>query len=441
MPRNANSPAARPLVRDVLLTFETKAAIIVLNVLGLVVIARVLGPAGRGAIAVAFSFTVLLVQFGNLGLQSANPYFVARNPGCIGAVVRNAIWGAVVLGAILGMVVLLAKTLFPASLRGLDWIDVVVVAAGVPAVLATQLLQSVFLAEGRMRAYNGVELAGSVVTFCGLLAGLVVLHIGVLGAIVVMVSANWGMALTFLALQRGHASGSSQFDLGLFRGMLKYGFRVYVTTCLAYLVGRINLMAVDAYLGPAQAGFYSIGLGASEAMHLLPSVVALNLFPRIARGAPFEHSAAVFRVLCVLFGMLCLITVPLVGPAVHLLYGSRFSAAIDIYYWMLPGIFCYGMLNVLSYHFAGRGFPLEAMLIWFPGLFVNVALVVLLLPGRHAYMAAFAATVAYAIVLALHMRLFAKESGGYRALVPRSREIVTFAGVVAHNLRPRFAGR
>ncbi len=441
MPLRTRPHRRRSLAGDVLLTFQTKVAILVLNVLGAILIARILGPTGRGAIAVAFSFTVLLVQFGSFGLQSANPYFVARNSDCAGAVVRNAVWSAVAIGGVLAMATFLAKAWFPASLRGLDWLDVVVVAAGLPAVLAMQLLQSVFLAEGRMRAYNGVELAGSVVTFGGLLVGLVVLHVGVLGAIMVMVSANWGMALTFLVLQRGHASGSGQFDLGLFWAMLKYGFRVYVTTCLAYLVGRVNLIAVDAYLGPAQAGFYAIGLGASEAMHLFPSIVALNLFPRIARGAPFEHSAAVFRVLFVLFGVLCLITVPLVGPAVNLLYGSRFAAAIDIYYWMLPGIFCYGMLNVLSYHFAGRGFPLEAMLIWFPGLLVNVTLVVLLLPGHHPYVAAFAATVAYAIVLALHMRLFAKESGGYRALVPRSREIVMFAGVVAHNLRPRFAGR
>ena len=441
MPPGTRPHRRRSLARDVLLTFHTKVAIVVLNVLGAILIARILGPTGRGAIAVAFSFTLLLIQFGSFGLQSANPYFVARDPDCIEAAVRNAVWSALAIGGALAMVAFLAKAWFPASLRGLDWLDVVVVAAGLPAGLAVQLLQSVFLAEGRMRVYNGVELAGSVSVLIGLAVGLIVLHVGVLGAIVVMVGANWGMAVTFLAMQRGHAREGDRPDVALFRAMLKYGFRVYVTTCLAYLVGRANLIAVDSFLGPAQAGFYAVSLSAGEGMHLFPAIVALNLFPRVARGGSLEHSAMIFRVLFTLFGLACLLTIPLVAPVVHLLYGARFSEAATIYYWMVPGIFSYGMLNVLSYHFAGRGFPREAMLIWLPGVAVNLIVVVTFVPGHHAYVAALAATIAYVFVLILHVRMFAKESDGYRVLVPRYKELATLAGVVVHNMRPSLAGR
>jgi O-antigen/teichoic acid export membrane protein len=433
--------ANRSLAPAVFLTLGSKATILVINALGVVVVARALGPSGRGAIAVAFSFALVLVQFGSLGLQSANPYFAARDPRQINAIVLNTIWGAAAIGVILVACALAGKASFPALLRGLDWLDVVVVAAGLPAMLATQLLQSVFLAEGRMRVYNGVELAGNLIVLVGLVVGLIFLHFGVLGAIAVMVSVNWGMALTFLALQRAKADRFGKPDLKLFRRMLKYGFRVYMTTLVAYLVGRINLILVDSYLGTGQAGVYSIGVAIAEGMHLLPSVVALNLFPRIARGAGFESSAAVFRILCVVFGGFCLLTVPLAGPAIHLLYGPRFSQATEIYYWMLPGIFSYGMLNVLSYHFAGRGFPLEAMLVWFPGLLVNLVLVMVFVPGHHAYMAAFAATIAYMVVLILHVWLFAKESGGYRVLLPRLREVTALVAMLLRSVRPALARR
>jgi O-antigen/teichoic acid export membrane protein len=426
----------RPLAPDVLLTFGSKVTILVLNALGTIVVARALGPSGRGAVAVGFSFSLLLVQFGSLGLQSANPYFVARRPSSIGIVILNTIWGSLAIGAALIVAALLAKALIPASLSGLDWVDVIVLAAGVPAILATQLVQSVFLAEGRMRAYNGVELAGNAAAFTALVVGLGLLHIGVLGAIVVMVSANWAMALTFLALQSAHIVRIEGPDLGLFVRMLKYGFRVYVTTFIAFLVARINLILVDSHLGPAQAGRYSIGLAIMEGISVLPLVAAVNLFPRIARGAPFESSAVLFRTLCLFYGAICLLTIPLAGPAIDLLYGARFSEATQIYYWMLPGIFCYGMIHVLSYHFAGRGFPLEAVLVWLPGMIINLVIVGILLPGHGAHIAALASSLAYIIVLLLHMRLFAKEAGGYRALTPRGREFVALTRMILHDLSP-----
>jgi O-antigen/teichoic acid export membrane protein len=424
-----------------MLTLGSKAAILTLNVLATVVVARVLGPSGRGAIAVGFSFSLLLVQLGSLGLQSANPYFAVRKPRDIGTIVLNTIWGTAIIGAILVLVALLIRAWFPSLLRGLDWTDTIVLSVGIPAMLAAQLLQSVFLAEGRMGIYNGVELAGNILVFVGLVVGLAVLHIGVLGAIVVMVSVNWAMALTFLALQHSQTPRLTEPDPGLFWRMLKYGFRIYMTTFVAFMVGRINLILVGAYLGSAQAGYYSIGLAIAEGMYILPSVVAINLFPRIARDGPFEKSATMFRVLCVLFGGLCLLTIPLAAPTIHLLYGSRFAEATGIYYWMLPGIFSYGMIHVLSYHFAGRGFPLEAVLVWVPGMLLNLLIIGVFLPGHPAYIAAIASSSAYVIVLGLHMRLFAKESGSYRVLLPRVHELFALTRVLLQTARPHFVSR
>lgn len=412
----------RPLTVDVLMTFGNKVGVLALNVAGTIVIARTLGPVGRGAIAVAFSITLLLVQFGSVGLQSANPYFAIRDARSLPRVITNSVWVSVFFGAVLIAVGVAVKALFPAALRGLDWLDVLVVLAGVPAALANTLLQSVFLAEGRMVAYNGVEITAAVITFVGLVLGLAVFSFGVLGAITLMVSVNVAAACTYYFLLRHHRPQLTSPDRVLVVRMLRYGVRIYVTTLLAYAVGRINLIFVNSYLGSSAAGQYSIGLSLSDGMHLLPSVVALNLFPRIARGDPHERSAAVFRSLTLLFALLCLLTVPLAAPLIPAVFGHAFTPAVAIYYWLLPGIFAYGMLNVLSYHFAGRGFPLEAMLIWIPGLVLNLVIVVAFVPSGGTHVAALAATASYAVILFMHMRLFAKESGSYRSLLPRPRE-------------------
>ena len=192
--------------------------------------------------------------------------------------------------------------------------------------------------------------------------------------------------------------------------MVRYAFRIYVTTLIAYAVGRINLILVNSYLGASAAGQYSVGLAVSDGLHLLPSVVALNLFPRIARGEGDERSAEVFRTPRPrLWGAVSPDHGAARRPGLRLLYGPAFSPAVDIYYWMLLGIWAYGLINVLAYHFAGKGFPREAMLVWIPGLALNLVLVFALVPSGSAWMAALPATLAYMLILVLHMRMFARE--------------------------------
>ena len=440
MPRGARLPRAehqrRPLTFDVLLTLGTKVGILLLNVGGTIIVARTLGPSGRGAIAVAFSFTLLLIQFGILGLQSSNAYFASRDPSQISRILSNALWTAVGIGLLLALAGLGVRVLLPASLRGLDTLEVAVVLVGIPAALANQLLQGILLAEGRMVAYNGVELAMGVLTFSGLAVGLLAFSFGVLGAILVLVTVNLAGTIAFLLALRHHRPMLRRLDTALLQAMLRYGGRIYVAALLAYLVGRVNLLLVNSYRGGVAAGEFSISVALAETIHLLPTVVALNLFPRVARGDASGDTGAVFRSLTLVYACLCAATIPVAGPAIRLLYGHSFSEAATIYYWMLPGIFSYGMVSVLAYHFAGRGFPFEALAVWIPGLVLNFAIAFPLL-SRHASVnyAAFAASVSYTLVLALHMALFARESGGYAALIPRPRETINLVAEMLRGLR------
>ena len=61
-------------------------------------VARQLGPSAQGIFAVAYSLSLMLIQFGGLGLTTANPYFAAREPATIPRIVANALWLALVLG-------------------------------------------------------------------------------------------------------------------------------------------------------------------------------------------------------------------------------------------------------------------------------------------------------------------------------------------------------
>lgn len=425
----------RPLTVDVLLTLGSKVGVVIFNTATGIVIARALGPSGRGAVAVAFALTYLLVQFGVLGLHSANAYFASRRPEQISLILVNALWTVVAAGAILAVVGFGIREVFPSALRGLDMPEVAVVLVGVPALLTILLLQGLLLAQGRMVAYNAIDFGTGAATTAGMIVVLFAFAGGVLAAIAVFACVNATGALAAVVLLRDNLRGRRAFDWRLFRTMLRYGFRIYLAALFTYLVWRLNLLLVNSYRGSAAAGNFSIAAAFGETLALLPTVVALNLFPRIARGDEFSDTGRVFRSLTLVYGAFCLAIVPLVGPLIRLLYGNAFSSAIGFTYWLLPGVFAYGMVSVLSYHFAGRGFPLKALLVWVVGLVVDLCIAFpTLAHNQSANFASLAVSIAYALVLVLHIEMYAVESGGRSSLVPHPRETANLIREVGWSL-------
>ena len=407
---------------DVATMLGTRALVLLLSTATSVVLARALGPSGRGLVAVAFSFGLLLTQFGTLGLVTANPYFAAKEPQALGRIVSNSLWLAAGLGTMLAALGAVLKLLAPGVVRGLGWEEVAVVLVGIPAALAAAFLHSILLGEGRTGTYNATELTLAVLTFVAMAVGLLVFDLGVLGALVLMASSYVVSAVAYLGLLLRHRPDLTWPDTQLAGRMLKYAGRVYLATVLAYLVVRIDLLLVNGVLGADDAGLYAVAVALADGMLVLPVVVSINLFARVARGAEAEASARAFRLVAIIFGAACLVAIPLAAPGIELLFGARFAGAAELFYWLLPGIFCFGMLNILSHHFAGRGFPLEAALIWFAGLAVNLAINVLFLAEGGAFVAPLASSVAYLLLLVLYMRMFAAKAGGYSVMLPRLRE-------------------
>ena len=224
------------------------------------------------------------------------------------------------------------------------------------------------------------------------------------------------------------------------RRMVGYGMRVYVATVLGFLVVRIDLLLVNGYDGTASAGLYAVAVAIADALYILPSVVAVNLFAHAARGSTDSTSAAVFRAFGLLYAVVCALSALFAPIAIELVYGDKFSDAAELYRWLAPGIFCYGMVNILAQHFAARGFPLEAVLVWGVGLALNLGLNLWLLPDHGTWVASMAATATYALLLVLHVRLFVRTSPGAGSLWPSVGESVTLLKRVVARARPEPAG-
>lgn len=416
----STAPAAeRGLRADVLLMLGAKFGVLILGAATTVIVARSLGPAGRGSLASTYALMTLLAQLGTFGVASANPYFAAREPHMVARIAGNSLWLASALGIVMAAVGIALKLVAPGALGDISWPELLVGMCGVPISLCSLFLQSILLAEGRTMLYNGVDVGAALLTVLLLLTVLPLAGGGVLLALALMVSPQVAAVGVYLSSMRRHGRLLRPLDGVLARRMVSYGARAYVVTLVAYLLIRIDLLLVNGIQGAKSAGEYSIAVALADALYLLPATVALNLFARVARGsADRDMSLSVFQLVAVVYLMVCAVAAPLAGPAIMLLFGQAYHPAIALFLWLLPGVYFLGMLNVIAYHFAGHGMPRELILVWIPGLVVNLGLDITLLPHHGTYIASIASTVAYAIVCALHLRMFARDLGGWSRLRP-----------------------
>lgn len=417
------SAEPRRLRTDVFLMIAAKVGVLMLHVVSSVVVARALGVDGRGLLAVAFSLTLILVQVGTFGVLTANPYFAAREPDSVGRLVTNSLWLSAFVGVLLVGAGVVVRVVAPEVVEGLGWTPLLIALAGVPFSLSNQFLHSILLGQGRTVAYNFIDLALGVVALLAIFLVLVPFGGGVTAAIVVTGAGYLAGTLTWLWFLRGYDRPALP-DGEFMKRLLGYGFRAYVATLISFMVIRIDMLMVNGYLGPKEAGRYAVAVALVDGLYLLPTTVGVNLFPRVARGGATATSAEVFRNVAVLYALVCLVTVPFASLAIKILYGPQFQEAVSLYFWLLPGAFSLGMVTILSNHFAGRGFPLEAVLVWFAGLGMNVALNVLFLEKHGTYIASLSSSAAYVLLLFLHMAMFAREAGGWSALRPRPGEVV-----------------
>lgn len=414
----------RSLSLDSLVTAISKLVVGLMNFVAAVVVAREFGPSGRGAVAVGLTLVLILMQFGNVGLVASNAYFAARNPLAVRSLIGNTLAWSALVGGLLAGALLLFRAVAPQAIGDVGFGLIAVSAAAVPWALASVLLQSVLLGQGRMVAYNLVESLGATAAVVALVIAQVVAHPSPTSALAILMAQYPACALVYLVLLRRGIS-RPRLDRRMAVEMVRFGTRVYLAAVLAFLVIRLDLMLVNAIRGSAQAGLYSVAAVIAQGLIVVPYAIGMNLFPRVARGSQAAFTASVFRNVAVLYGGVCLVMVPLAWPLVHWLYGPRFDASLPMVVWLLPGTYAFGMLTILSLHFAGRGYPRAANVIWALAVLLNVVLNIILLPLFGTVMASITSTVTYVFVLALHIRLFAHTDPPAPSLRPRVRETLT----------------
>jgi O-antigen/teichoic acid export membrane protein len=401
----------------VALTIVTRLLMLLGTVGGSVIVARFLGPEGLGALAVLNTTVVLALTLGTLGLTSANTYFIAKDRKSLAPVWANAIVFGLLGGSLVaGVVVALAKFV-PTLFGGVSANLVLIAALSIPFQFLLAFGVNVLLGMDRIRRLNFLDAMAPVLALCNAIVVLLVLR----SSLKVLVSFNTAATVMLAGIMiwsvarvvsRQQERMSFRPNGRLFKETLAYGLRFCIPLIAAILIFRVDLLIVNHFRGPAEAGVYAVASQVANLLTMLPAVVGTLLFPRVASYQDPSGEFAIRVTRHVSFVMLVMCAVVAAGSfALPLIYGARFVDATIQLLILLPGICLIGIEAVLVQHFVGTGLPRAIPIFWLITLAVNIGLNLMLVPVFGARGAALVSTLSYALIFVLVTTYFWMKTG------------------------------
>jgi O-antigen/teichoic acid export membrane protein len=391
-----------------------------------VLTARAFGPSGRGELSLALQFVTLAATLGSLSLTAAAAYQSARaewsKPVAFGS--------STLLGLLLGLVIvagcLCVILLGDVTFRGLPKGDLALVTLALPFLLAIANIQSVYQGFRSFKEYNRITLAQAVLPL-PLIGIAIALGGGVSAAILATVAAAVLLFVVVLVNVWRSIGIAWRMKLPNVRALFSYGLRVHPANVLGYLGYRLDVFLVDGYRGAAAVGLYGAGVVIAEGLWMPSQAVSTALFPTIAAEksesarraiTPFVTRSTLWLT-AILGGILVLVA----GPAVELLYSSRFSDSAAVVRILVPGVVLFSAARVLGNDLAARGRPLVNSVIAGASVICNIALNVVLIPRYGINGAAWASTASYSVLFATTLVVYRRVTGvRLRAIFVPARE-------------------
>jgi O-antigen/teichoic acid export membrane protein len=360
-------------------------------------LARALEPAGRGAVAFVMMAGLVLAGISRFGVDEATIVFAARMRRERAQLLTNltlfTLATSVLLAGLTALVLWLAPSVRPAGVDGVEllslWVGTVALAL-TGGFIAYLLGCTRFLAQAVVAAAAPVLLA--VFFAADMLSGGLTVRSGcVLWATAQVVGCSIGIVAA------GRVNGAGRPSRRLFYRSLRFGLRAWIGSLATFLNARVDQVIMGLIAAEAALGIYAVSVNASEVALYLPGVVGLVIVPVIARSAAIERVATTLRV----FRVLVLFTVATIAvgyaltPLLPVIFGSSYEPSVTPYLLLLPGGIGYTALVVFSASALASSAPGRSSLGPLVALIVGVTLDFVLIPSYGATGAAIAATAAF----------------------------------------------
>lgn len=406
-----------------------------------IMLARALGPAGKGTLSVVqlvagFSAIVL-----NLGIGQALMYFAARREvRGRDATYLSYAYGVGVTAAACLVAIPMRETI--ADLLNLQAsVYVVIGVVAIAPVLISQFLNAYVVGTGAIRNASLVSVGSIAFQLVG---SLVLWFFGALSpesAVLVWFTAIIGVSavLTVMTWAGEAAEGTTLGVRSLVRRMRGYAIHAWPAGILGTAAQRIDVFLLTSLKGPAEVGIYSVAVTLAELCGFAPNALNSVLLPKVAAEQEAGHQVTLrlSRIAWMLTLGTGIVVFAVSVPLVPILFGRAFAASVLPLALILPGIVAMAAAGQASAYLAGTGHPLDVTNATAVNVVLNVAVNLVLIPRWGAAGAALSSSLSYCAYAVVIVGYFWHRSGTnpVELLVPRRGDFAELYSAVRRALR------
>jgi O-antigen/teichoic acid export membrane protein len=407
---------------------------IIVGVTG-VVLARGLGPEGRGVYGLINETAMTAAAFPGLALELAGIYLLGQRRYGLQTVFANSFsWGLVLATVFLALIpaVLLAGV----SAFGMDSAEVSIALLGAAMMTVGDGSREYLLPLNRPLAYTGLSLVPAAIRLLGTVIVVLVVGLTVERAAAVWLVSLAAIMLLTLALLTRHVRLRPRLHWPALRAQVSFGVRGHLGWVLQALNHRLDVFLIGAIVGTGGVGHYLVGVNLAELTWWVPLALGTALFPKASAmdsQSNFEMSAVACRRTLMVTVVAGLGLLAVARPLIPLVYGAEFAPSVKVFLILLPSGLFYTVHKVLGSSLSAHGMPQASLYGGLVSLPLTIGLNVLMIPAWGITGAAIASDIAYAVNAAVILALFVRASG----ISPRQVLVFDGSDVVAarHQLR------
>jgi len=413
----------KSFLRGVTWAFLGNALSFLFSFAGSVIIARTLGPEGKGLYSLLILLPSSVFIIGKLGIPDAIVYFFGGKKLSASRAYRTSVrvyfilllFSMVLYGA---SVFILKKSLF----RDVGSSLIILAALLVPVELFRKQFSAFLKAELRMKDISMIQV-GIAILFVFLLLPLAFSPKPNVGwALGSRILANFAGSLWVFFLVRGlirktQVESGPEENRNWVRTFLGYGTVNQIGILLLFFILKADQFMIKYFLGSRDLGFYTVSVGLAQNIWLVSASVSAVLLPTLSRLYGQEKARVASRVLrttMLAVLPLSLLLLLFASPIIRFFYSQRFSPSIVPFRILMVATYVFTFRNLLDEYFRSMGLLKVNILTHGTALALNILLNLFWIPAYGIRGAALASLVSYSLDAVMGGFFFLK-SGGLRA--------------------------
>jgi O-antigen/teichoic acid export membrane protein len=418
----------------------TSLAALAFGIIASILLARVLGPEGRGEYALAVKVAGLVLAVAQWGVPEVVLQLLGERRAPVGTLVGTAlglgIGGAIVVAVLLGLAFpLLSDNL----LRGVDPVLLVLALVGSVASLVSLIARRFIQLDGHVYLYNALDVGRTALFLVLVVVAGLTLPAEALGATLAWLTAEGALAVVSAGLLRRQQVGPWRFSPPLAGQLARAGAPIQIGLIAMFIGSEGGAYILNARLDLAAVGIYTVALSVARLVLQISIALRTVLQPRLV-GVDVDPADMTARVTRhgLLWMMLLALGLGACAPLLPLVFSREFAESAPVLVLLLPGMVAYGVWQLLASHLLriGRRGILAGIAWAFAALAVVLQAVGVQTLGLVG--AAAGLSLAYLLGAGLVALAFVRLSGRpLRDLLPGSAEVAFYVSLVRSTARSR----